>query len=102
MRTDEFGHGDINVERPYQSPMSRSLADLSAAQLKRAVEIRSRIDDLNAELEPLLSTGSVVGRGRPPGRRGKISAAGSARIATAQRERWAKHRASLARHKTRR
>lgn len=67
---------------------------MSAAQFERAAEIRKQIDELSAELEGLFSVGRAVRRCRPAGRRGKISAAGRARIAAAQRERWAKHRAA--------
>lgn len=80
--------------------MASSLASLTVAQLQRAAEIRTDIDRLTAELEGLGSGAKKRGPGRPPGRlgrpagkRGKISAAGRARIAAAQRLRWAKFKA---------
>jgi hypothetical protein len=71
---------------------------LTTTELRRALEIRERIESLSAELSSLLG-----GRGAParstekPGRRRrrrkpKISAEGRARIAAAQRARWAKIR----------
>jgi hypothetical protein len=62
----------------------------SAAQLKRALSIQEKIEQLNDELAEILGSPSAS-NGTPKGRkRGGISAAGRARIAAAQRARWAK------------
>ena len=66
------------------------MTNLSARQLRRAASIQDRISALQKELSRLLPTTvstSVTRRHR------KISAAGRARIAAAQRARWAKVRA---------
>jgi hypothetical protein len=81
--------------------MPNALAELSVAQLKRAVEIKEQIDALQTELDELLSGSKRLGRprgpgrpklGRPPGR-GKMSAAARAAISAAQKARWAERRA---------
>lgn len=77
--------------------MATSLASLTVAQLQRAAEIRSDIDRLTAELDGIFTGAAKRRPGRPPGRRGKISAAGRARIAAAQRLRWAKLKAKMRR-----
>jgi hypothetical protein len=74
--------------------MASALSNMTAAQLLRAAQIQTQIERLKGELDTLLSGRPAVRRGRPPGRRGKISAAGRARIAAAQRRRWAKFKAA--------
>jgi hypothetical protein len=76
------------------------LLRLSVAQLKRAAELKEQIDALNGELLQLLG-GEIPApfvtaprRGRPPGKRVGMSAAGRARIAAAARARWAKIKAA--------
>lgn len=73
-----------------------SIKDLTVAQLKRAIELREEIENLQAQLAAIGGGGRV---GRPPGsvnfvKTGKrrMSAAGRARIAAAARARWAKFR----------
>jgi hypothetical protein len=66
---------------------------LTVAELKRAVAIKERIEELESELASVLgdsprSSGAAVAGG--PGKRRKMSAAGRARIAAAARARWAK------------
>src|SRR5687768_16910491 len=69
---------------------------LTVAELKRAVAIKERIEELESELASLLgdsgrsSLGAVA---RGPGKRRKMSAVGRARIAAAARARWAKFNA---------
>lgn len=65
--------------------------DVSAQQLRRAAELKERIEELQSELAKLLgsTTRSAEFRG------GGMSAAGRARIAAAQRARWAKARAGV-------
>lgn len=78
--------------------MASSLNNLTVAQLQRAAQIKQQIEILEAELAAVLGGLSVAKgrRGRPPGggKGGGISAAGRAKIAAAQRLRWAKFKAS--------
>lgn len=74
------------------------LLNLTVSQLKKAADLKERIDALNNELAQILDGETPVPftptatprRGRPPGKRGGMSAAGRARIAAAARARWAK------------
>jgi hypothetical protein len=68
-----------------------NINELSISQLKRAVILKEKIADLEKELSSLLGT-SVSG---PVTRKGGMSAAGRARIAAAQKKRWAKIKAGL-------
>ena len=81
--------------------MTNALTSFSVAQLQRALQIKQEIESLENQLAQLLGQPSAtpaVRRGRPPGRRGpgrprgKMSAAGRAAIAAAQRARWARAR----------
>jgi len=68
-----------------------NIANISSADLRRAITIKEQIEVLQSELAGILgeSGGPAPKRlGRPPGR--GMSAAGRARIAAAQRARWAK------------
>ena len=70
--------------------MEVNTSTLTATQLRRAAEIADRLDALRLELE-----GILTGTAAPSGSRGRgMSAAGRARIAKAQRARWAKQRAN--------
>ena len=61
------------------------LLNLSTEQLRRVADIKEKIDSLQYELSRVLG-------GRAPGKRMvRISAAGRARIAEAQRRRWAEY-----------
>jgi hypothetical protein len=73
-----------------------NIKDFTVAQLKRAIELREQIEDLQ---EQLASIGGGPRLGRPPGpaklaKKGKrrMSAAGRARIAAAAKARWARYR----------
>lgn len=71
------------------------LTNISPAQLRRAAELKERIDSLTSELASILGDGvSLNPQPLPPkaGRR-QMSAAGRARIAAAARARWSKVRA---------
>jgi hypothetical protein len=80
----------------------------SLSQLHRALKIQERIDELEAELKEVLSAGASttsfhVGNGETPPRATKakkkksgMSPEGRARIAAAQRARWAKARGEKA------
>jgi hypothetical protein len=70
------------------------LTDVSSALLRRAVQLKEQIEELEKELNGVLSqTGgrqrSMAMTRQHPG----ISAAGRARIVAAQKRRWAMHRA---------
>jgi hypothetical protein len=78
------------------------LLNLSVSQLKKAADLKERIDALSAELSALLQGGGGAatstsapgpGRGRRGGRR-QMSEEGRRRIADAARARWARERAS--------
>jgi hypothetical protein len=72
----------------------------SVETLKRALEIAEKIQELEAELNSLLGGSSDVPKTRPvtdsaspsklPRKKRGMSAAGRARVAAAQRARWAK------------
>ena len=70
-----------------------TILELSSSQLKRAADLKDQIDALNAELAQLLGSpaaASVAVPGKRGPKKGGMSAAGRARIAEAQRRRWAK------------
>jgi len=67
-----------------------NIANLAISQLRRAVTLKEKIAALEKEL------GGIVGNGAPeaaPKKRRGMSAAGRARVAAAQRKRWAKIKA---------
>ncbi len=66
------------------------LTNLSAQQLRRAADIKERIDTLQTELHSILRASGRTANGSPTKQRRKMSAAGRARIAAAARARWAK------------
>ncbi len=69
--------------------MEMNLATIEIGSLKRAIVIRERIDVLQRELEGIIGTrAAAVFAGT--GKRHTMSAAGRARVAAAQRARWAK------------
>jgi ribosomal protein L15 len=63
--------------------------NISATQLRRAANIQDKIESLQSELNQLLGNGSVAAP-KPERKRRKMSAAARAKIAAAQRARWAK------------
>ena len=65
-----------------------TLLSLTTAQLRRAVAIKDQIEGLHVELAAI--TGDGAGNTVPSPVKGGMSAAGRARIAAAQRARWAK------------
>jgi hypothetical protein len=67
--------------------MEMSLTDLSAAQFRRAAEIKEQVEELHRVLSTLLGEVSVAAK-----RRRAMSAAARARIAASQKARWAKLR----------
>jgi hypothetical protein len=73
------------------------ITNISASGLRKAAAIKDKIEELQSDLEKLLgSGGDGVGNGRVvDGRKKKrtMSAAARAKIAAAQRARWAKQKA---------
>ena len=79
----DFAH----PESAYYGRMS--LTNLTSKNLRRAAAIKDRITKLQAELSRLLEGAEA----ESVKKRRKMSAAGRARIAAAQRARWAKVKA---------
>ena len=81
-----------------QGAVTRPLSALTVSQLKRAVAIKQRIEDLERELASLIGQSSASGASASGGirRRRKMSAAARAKIAAAARARWARFRANKA------
>ena len=75
-----------------------NLEYISSVDLRRAAEIKSKIEELQSELTNIL--GYFVGNGSPArtkmlkARKRRMSAAAKAKIAAAQRARWAKWKAA--------
>jgi hypothetical protein len=77
------------------------LLNLSSAQLRKAADLKERIDVLNDELAGILSGAQTASGPIAPGNRAglgrrKMSAAGRARIGAAARARWARIHAEQA------
>ena len=70
--------------------MAISLRDLSVAQLKKAVAIRERMEQLEKELTGILGIPEPMTVGGMVRRRKKMSAAARAKISAAMKARWAK------------
>ena len=74
------------------SILMNELLNLSTEQLRRVADIKEKIESLQYELHRVLGGGAP---GRISGKRIiRMSAAGRARIAEAQRMRWAKYKAA--------
>jgi len=69
----------------------KNLADISAAQLRRAADIREQVDNLARELHQIFGIGneSTVVDPVKPKRQRKMSAAARANISAAAKLRWA-------------
>lgn len=68
---------------------------LTARELRRAADLKERIEALQSELDELLGNGQAQTAAAPMARRGRkrhMSAAGRARIAAAAKARWAAYR----------
>jgi hypothetical protein len=70
--------------------MSSSITDLSAQQLRRAANIKDKIQSLENELGRILGSSIKPVAAAAPKKRRKMSAAGRAKIAAGQKARWAK------------
>jgi hypothetical protein len=68
--------------------MSIQLSSLTATQLRRAADLKEKIDALNKEMASILGAPAPVSAKAPKKR--KMSRAGRAKIAAAQKARWAK------------
>jgi hypothetical protein len=66
-----------------------NLLSLTSSQLKRAADVKDRISALEKELTSILGSSSTPSPAAPKGKF-KMSAAARAKIAAAQRARWAK------------
>jgi len=73
-----------------------AFANLTAAQLKRALAIKERIEKLERELDLVIRQGVTASTVSPFRKRRKVSAASRAKIAAAARARWARFRAAKA------
>jgi hypothetical protein len=69
-----------------------NLANLTAGQLRHAASIKEKIEALTKELNSLLGEDSAPSKA-PWKKKRNMSAAGRARIAAAQKARWAKIKA---------
>jgi hypothetical protein len=67
--------------------MSTSLNSLSVSDLRKAANLKEKIEALERELSHLIGNGSPA---PTTGKKGGMSAAGKARIIAAQKARWAK------------
>jgi len=65
-----------------------NISDLSVKQLQRAITLKGQIERLQAKLNGLVGNSAPVKA--VPRKRRKMSAAGRAAIAAAQKARWAK------------
>ena len=71
-----------------------SLTNLSAQQLRRAANIKDKIQSLENELGRILGDSTKSITAVAPKKKRKMSAAGRRRIAAAQKARWAKIKAA--------
>jgi hypothetical protein len=75
---------------------TNSILNLSVRQLKQAVAIKERIAGLEKGLGRVLRGGTTAPAGRRPRKKRTMGPAARARIAAAQRARWAKLRRRMA------
>lgn len=72
--------------------MNASINGLSAQQLRRAADLKEKIDSLQNELNQILGAKRSVGA--PSGVKRVLSPAARAKIVAAQKARWAKFHAA--------
>ncbi|MFZ0828919.1 MAG: hypothetical protein WAO02_15995 [Verrucomicrobiia bacterium] len=70
--------------------MSLSITNLSAQQLRRAANVKDKIQSLENELGRILDDSTKSVTAIAPKKKRKMSAAGRAKIAAGQKARWAK------------
>lgn len=85
---------DFSPAGPLTASMNMSLANLSVAQLKRAVSIKEQIAKLDHELAKILGDPGVINAPTARKKKRTMSASARARISKAQKARWAKIRAT--------
>ncbi len=85
---------DFSGQKFLTDGMSASIVSLSAQQLRRAADIKDKIQALEKELEQILGSSTKPVATSVPKKRHKMSAAGRARIAAAAKARWAKVKAA--------
>ena len=74
-----------------------TLLTLTSAQLKHAADIKEKIASLEKELAAIFGAPTLAAKTlvvKPVKKKGGMSAAGRARVAAAQRARWAKIKAA--------
>jgi hypothetical protein len=69
-----------------------SITSLSAQQLRRAADLKDKIESLQNELNRVLGASNSAPAGATPKKKRKMSAAGRARIRAAQKARWAENK----------
>ena len=74
--------------------MSNQISSLSTAQLRHAADLQEKIEALNEELASILGVSAPALTKAPAKKKGGMSAAGRAKIAAAQKARWAKTKAA--------
>lgn len=70
-----------------------AISELSVAQLRTAANLKERITALQKQLDALLGATKPAAEAKPAKKKRNMSAAARARIAAAQKARWAKVRA---------
>jgi len=72
-----------------------AITQLTVKQLRQAADLKEKLAALEEELSQLLGSTTPPAAARPaPKKKGGMSAAGKARIAAAQKARWAKIKAA--------
>ena len=71
-----------------------SINSLSVQQLRQAANLKERIEALEKELSQLLGSTAKPVASKAPKKKGEMSAAGKAKVAAAQKARWAKIKAA--------
>lgn len=72
--------------------MSNLLSSLTITQLRRAADLKGKIEALNKQLASIFGASTPAPAKAP--KKGKMSAAGRANVAAAQKARWAKIKAA--------
>jgi len=71
-----------------------SSINLSVTQLRQAADLKEKIQALENELSQVLGSTATTAAAKVPKKKGGMSAAGKAKIAAAQKARWAKVKAA--------
>jgi hypothetical protein len=70
-----------------------NLTNLTSTQLRQAADLKEKIAGLEKQLDHLLGSKVVKAAPKPAKKKGDMSVAGKARVAAAQKARWAKIKA---------